>query len=87
MSAGYLLVPVLVLVVTVEGTRRADGASSGAEALVTFTGSTVTLVVALSFVYAPPSALAAVRRTGRLRSAVDVDAVGPVLREVDYLFG
>lgn len=88
-AVGYLVVPVVALVVTVGGaTGGASGrlATPGASAIVLGAG-TVVLVVSLAFAYLLPAGLIGVARTGRLGSAVAPERLRASVTSARYFVG
>lgn len=87
--AAFLLPAVVVLVVTVAGVSRLSlspgdvtfGTSAGF-----VLGSTTSLLLAVTFLYILPAALANYLATGRLRGAVNVDVLGRAATHAAYFY-
>lgn len=86
-SVGYLLIPVVALVVTVGGAAPARRPATPGTSAVVLGAGTVVLAVALAFAYLLPAGLVAVARTGRLRSAVAPEQLRRRVTRARYFVG
>lgn len=86
-SVGYLLVPVVALVVTIGGAAPAQRPATAGTSAVVLGAGTVVLVVALAFAYLLPAGLVAVARTGRIRSAVAPERLRRRVTRARYFVG
>lgn len=84
LSVALLFLPALVLVVTVRLFVAAGTTADGTVPTLFLAGSTSTLFLFLAVAYGLPAVLAAVTRDGSVRSAVESDAVFPVLFDPAY---
>lgn len=85
---GYLAVPLVLLLVTVNGALGFAGELDGfVESLLFFSGSTIVLLVSLLAVYLLPVALISYGRARRLRAAVDRATVLSLPRRLNVFVG
>jgi hypothetical protein len=86
-AVGYLVVPAVVLGVTVGGASGGVRPANLGTTAVVLGGGTVVLFLSLAFAYLLPAALAAVARSGRLRSAVAVGDLARTVTDARYFVG
>lgn len=87
-AVGYLAVPVVLLLVTVNGALGFSGELDGfVESLLFFSGSTIVLTLSLVAVYLFPVALISYGRERRLRAAVDRATVLSLPRRLNVFVG
>ncbi|GAB6879373.1 hypothetical protein JCM17823_16470 [Halorubrum gandharaense] len=84
--AGYLVVPLVLLVVTLGGPLEQVDPTGTTDGLLFLVGSTVVMLLTLGAIYPLPAALVAVAREGTLRAAVDRRLIGSACRDGGYLF-
>ncbi|WP_269814470.1 DUF4013 domain-containing protein [Halorussus litoreus] len=85
-AVGYLAIPAVALGVTVGGSAPAGSATAGTSLLV-LGASTVVFLGSLAFAYLLPAALVAVARSGRVRSAVELDHLRRSVADARYFVG
>ncbi|WP_435333131.1 DUF4013 domain-containing protein [Haloarchaeobius sp. TZWWS8] len=86
LTAAYLVVPTVILLVTVAGVQSVAPASvRGGGGLVFLTGSTVSVVVALAVSYLYPGALGRLASGSSFSNALDPRQRGTVYRDPTYL--
>ncbi|MFW5917111.1 MAG: DUF4013 domain-containing protein [Halorubrum sp.] len=83
--AGYLAVPVALLVVTLGGPLEGFDPTGTTDGVLFIVGSTVSTLLAFAICYPLPAALVAVSRERTLRAAVDPTLVGVATRDAGYL--
>lgn len=87
-AVAYLTIPVVLLVVTVNGALEFSGELDGlVPGLLFFSGSTIVLVVSLLAAYLFPVALLAYGRERRLRAAVDRATLTSLARRLNVFVG
>ena len=87
-ALAYLAPPLVLLVVTARGIDTAAVGATGPTFGVGvgfLAGSTVTVLLALAFVYPLPAALTAYARRRRLGAAFDPDSLWPLVTDARYL--
>lgn len=84
-SAGYLAVPVALLLVTLGGPLETVDPTGTTDGVFFMVGTTVSTLLAFAICYPLPAALVAVAREGSLRAAVDTGLVGAATRDAGYL--
>ncbi len=82
---GYLVVPVVLLLVTLGGPLEGIDPTGTTDGLIFITGSTLSTLLAFALLYPLPAALVAVARERTLRAAVDRRLVGAATRDAGYL--
>jgi len=86
---GFLLPATVVLLVTVAGVSQlslSPGDVSFGTSAGFVLGSTTSLLLAVTFLYLLPAALANYIATGRLRGAVDIDVLGRAATDAAYFY-
>jgi hypothetical protein len=84
-GAGYLVVPVALLLVTLGGPLETVDPTGTTDGVFFMVGTTVSTLLAFAICYPLPAALVAVAREGSLRAAVDTGLVGVATRDAGYL--